>query len=199
MNLHLDQQMTDLGVSVTTLSICLPANTVVVPHCWGWISHEGVGMRHYIGHLDGLQYKHVLQNVMVPSMRMLYPDGIIHFQLEHSSIIFVVWFKNGCPCRPTSNSVTGHRERLIWTTTRICGVRWRGQYRKPGLSSLPGIVMSCGPWSQTRGMKLLHFSVTFDHWLSPWRDGWNQWSKHRGSGLLIKEARFWNSHLRKKC
>jgi hypothetical protein len=88
MNLHLDQQMTHLGVSVTTLSVCLPANSVVVPHCWGWISHEGVGMRHHIGHLDGLQCKHVLQNVMVPSMRMLYPDGIIHFQLEHSSIHF---------------------------------------------------------------------------------------------------------------
>ena len=35
---------------------------------------------------DGLQYQHILQNVMVPSVRMLYPDGIIHLQQDHSSI-----------------------------------------------------------------------------------------------------------------
>jgi hypothetical protein len=37
-------------------------------------------------HLDSLQYKHILQNLMVPSVCMLYPDGIIHFQEDHSSI-----------------------------------------------------------------------------------------------------------------
>jgi hypothetical protein len=52
-------------------------------------------------------------------------------------------------------------------------------------------VMSCEPLCQTRGMKLLHLSVTFDHWLSPWHDEWNQWSKQKGSGLLIKEVKFW--------
>ena len=38
------------------------------------------------GHLDGHQYNHILQNIMVPYVRMLYPDGIIHFQQDHSSI-----------------------------------------------------------------------------------------------------------------
>jgi hypothetical protein len=37
-------------------------------------------------HLDTLQYLRILQNVMLPSVRMLYPDSIIHFQLDHSSI-----------------------------------------------------------------------------------------------------------------
>jgi hypothetical protein len=56
-------------------------------HCWGWISHEGAGILHFIdGHLDGLQYQHILQNVMVPSVWMRYPDGIIHLQQDHSSI-----------------------------------------------------------------------------------------------------------------
>ena len=56
-------------------------------NCWGWISHEGAGVLHRIeGHLDGLQYQHILQNVMVLSVRMLYPDGIIHLQQDHSSI-----------------------------------------------------------------------------------------------------------------
>ena len=43
-------------------------------------------MLNRIGHLDGLQYKHILQNVMMPSVKMLYPDGIIHFQQDHSPI-----------------------------------------------------------------------------------------------------------------
>ena len=53
----------------------------------GWISHERAGMIHHIeGHLDGLQYKHILQNIIVPYVRMLYPSGIIHFQQDHASI-----------------------------------------------------------------------------------------------------------------
>jgi len=56
-------------------------------HCWGWISHEGAGVLHRIeGHLDGLQYQHILQNVMVPSVRMLCPNGIIHLQQDHSPV-----------------------------------------------------------------------------------------------------------------
>jgi hypothetical protein len=34
------------------------------------------------------------------------------------------WFKNVYRGRPTSNSLTGHREHLIWTPTRICGLRF---------------------------------------------------------------------------
>ena len=41
---------------------------------------------HVDGHLDGLHYQHTLKNVTVPSVRMLYPDGIIHLQQDHSSI-----------------------------------------------------------------------------------------------------------------
>jgi len=68
------------------ISTCKRSGRVFV-HSWGWISHEGAGVLHRIeGHLDGLQYQHILQNVMVPSVRMLYPDGIIHLQEDHSSI-----------------------------------------------------------------------------------------------------------------
>jgi len=68
------------------MSTCKRSGRVSV-HCWGWISHEGAGVRHRIeGHLDSLQYQHILQNVMVPSVRMLYPDGIIHLQQDNSSI-----------------------------------------------------------------------------------------------------------------
>jgi len=56
-------------------------------NCWCWISHEGAGILHHIdGHLDSLQYQHILQNIMVPSVQMLYPKGMIHLQQVHSSI-----------------------------------------------------------------------------------------------------------------
>jgi hypothetical protein len=48
------------------MSTCKRSGRMSV-HCWGWISHEGAGVLHLIeGHLDGLQYQHILQNVKVP-------------------------------------------------------------------------------------------------------------------------------------
>ena len=68
------------------MSTCKHSSRVSV-NCWGWISHEGGGILHRIeGHLDGLQYQHILQNIMVPSVWMLYPEGIIHLQQDQSSI-----------------------------------------------------------------------------------------------------------------
>jgi len=67
------------------MSTCKRSGRMSV-HCWSWIFHEGAGVLHPIeGHL-GLQYQHILQNVMVPSIRLLYPDGIIHLQQDHFSI-----------------------------------------------------------------------------------------------------------------
>jgi hypothetical protein len=68
------------------MSTCTRSGRVSVLF-WGWISHDGAGMVHRVdGHLDGLQYKHSLQNEMVPSVRMLYSDGIIHLQQDYYSI-----------------------------------------------------------------------------------------------------------------
>jgi len=55
-------------------------------NCWGWISHERAGILHHIGHLYGLQYQHILQNLIVPSVWMLYPEVMIQLQQDHSSI-----------------------------------------------------------------------------------------------------------------
>jgi hypothetical protein len=90
--------------------------------------------------------------------------------IRKSSIHDSRFVQKGYRSRPTSILSTGHRECLIWTPSIICGVRWKGQCRKPGLSSLPETVMTYGPLCQTRGMKLLRLSVTFDHWLSPWHE-----------------------------
>jgi len=73
-------------------STCKRSGRVSV-HCWGYASHEGAGVPHRIeGHLDGLQYQHILQNVTVPSVWMLYPDDIIHLQQDHYSMILAVAF-----------------------------------------------------------------------------------------------------------
>ena len=150
-------------------------------HCWGWISHEGAGVFQ-----NGLHYQHILQNVTVPSVWIVYPEGIIHLQQDQSSIHDYRVVQEWLSWQATSNSLTGHRERLIWTPSRKRGVRWKGQCGKPDLSSLPEIAMSYGPSCQTRGMKLLHLRVTFD----PWHDKWNQRSKQKGSGILIKLVNF---------
>jgi hypothetical protein len=70
----------------TRMSTCTHSGRVSVL-CWGWFSHEGAGMLHRVeGHLDSLQFQHILQKVMLPSVSMLFPDGIIHFQQDHCSI-----------------------------------------------------------------------------------------------------------------
>jgi len=52
------------------------------------LSTVRAGVLHPIeGHLDGLHYQHILQNVMVPSVWMLYPNDIIYLQQDHSSIL----------------------------------------------------------------------------------------------------------------
>jgi len=68
------------------MSTCKCSSRLSV-YCWDCISHEGAGvLRRIEGHLDGLQYQHILQNVTVPSVWMLYPEVIFHLQQDHSSI-----------------------------------------------------------------------------------------------------------------
>ena len=68
------------------MSTCKRSGRVSV-NCWSWISHEGGGILHRIeGQLDALQYQHIWQNVTVPSVRLLYPEGIMNLQQDHSSI-----------------------------------------------------------------------------------------------------------------
>lgn len=48
---------------------------------WGWMSAAGGGPLWLVdGHLTGEQYRDILRDVMVPSVRVLYPDGPISFQ-----------------------------------------------------------------------------------------------------------------------
>jgi len=93
-------------------------------HCCGWISHEGAGVPHRMeGQLHGLQYQHILQNVTVPSVWMLYPEINIHLQQDHPSI-----HDSSCSLRNTHHSqrtdihATGgirtHNLRRRWAVDR---------------------------------------------------------------------------------
>ena len=53
----------------------------------GYLFFDGGRILHCIeGHLDGLQYKNILKTIIVPYVRLLYPNTIIQFQQDHSSI-----------------------------------------------------------------------------------------------------------------
>jgi len=120
---------------------------------------------------------------------MLYARGIIQFQQDHSSIRDCHVVKERILLQ-ADIELTGHHKHLIWTSSRICGVRWIWQCMKPCLFSIPELVMRYELLCQMLGMKLLCHSITFDQWLSPWHNEWNQWLKHRGSALL-KEISIW--------
>ena len=72
--------------------------------CWGWMSACGIGMLHRIEQgrngrgFSGEQYMHILEHVMVPSVRVLYPEGKILFQQDqspvHKSRLVQEWFAN---------------------------------------------------------------------------------------------------------
>jgi len=54
---------------------------------WGWMSADGLGMLWRIeGNLNSEQYVHILENIMLPSVRERYPEGRIVFQHDRSPI-----------------------------------------------------------------------------------------------------------------
>lgn len=42
-------------------------------------------------HLDSLKYKHILKHVIVPSVRVLCPDGVIQFHKTIPLFMILVW------------------------------------------------------------------------------------------------------------
>jgi len=63
---------------------------------------------HLDGHLDGMHYQNILQNVTEPSVWVLYPEFIIHLQHDHSSIYdFSSSVRNTHHSQRTDNHPTG--------------------------------------------------------------------------------------------
>jgi hypothetical protein len=75
---------------------------------WGWISSRGIGLLHRIdGCLDWVQYLHILRDIMVPSVREMYPDGVINFWQDQSLIHNSQNFKDGSQIRTKWSSLIG--------------------------------------------------------------------------------------------
>jgi hypothetical protein len=99
---------------------------------------------------------------MVPSVRVIYPDGVILFQQDHSPIhhfrVVQEWLSRQAdveifdwsPRAPDMNPI----ENMWSEVKKTC--------RKPGLTSLREIEMLSGPLCQTLGMKLRLLGVMCD-------------------------------------
>jgi hypothetical protein len=122
--MYWEQQRLPVGSSHSMMkSTCSWANEglVLVRFC-GPISDEGAGMFHCVeGHLDGLQYKYILKNVMVPYVRQLYSSGVFQFWQDHSfihdSYVLQEW-----PLLQDSVELSGHHKHRMWTSWRISEV-----------------------------------------------------------------------------
>lgn len=62
--------------------VCVLPHAVVMCPFLGLDLNEWAGMLH---HTEGLHNKHIVQNIMVPSVKMLYPHRIFHYQQDRSS------------------------------------------------------------------------------------------------------------------
>ncbi|PSN37111.1 hypothetical protein C0J52_12581 [Blattella germanica] len=74
-------------------------NGLISVSCWGWMSHGGAGVLERIQcQLDTSTYLHILEHVLLPSARVLYPEGSIIFQQDNNHPAYMseevqAWFK----------------------------------------------------------------------------------------------------------
>jgi hypothetical protein len=101
---------------------------------WEWISSRGIGLLHRIdGRLDWVQYLHILRDIMVPSVREMYPDGVNNFQQEqspvHKSQLLQGWFADQnrvelldwptCGADLNPMEMRGRRRNASWLKTGV--------------------------------------------------------------------------------
>ena len=86
--------------------------------CWGWISRAGVGMLECIhGRFKAPQYVHILENVMIPSVRVRNPKGNLILQQDNH------------PCTAAWTFEDGSRSGRDRTNTLVSQVTWFQCYR----------------------------------------------------------------------
>jgi hypothetical protein len=122
-------------------------------------------MLHRMGHLDGLQCKHILQNVMVSSERLLYTDRTTQFQQDYSSVhdtrvVVHEWLSlqadveliNCLPRAPIMKPIP-----IVW-------VEVKRKIQQETWAVIPfRTVMTFGTLRMTLGRQPLLLSLMFDH------------------------------------
>ena len=123
-------------------------------HLWRWSSYEGAGMLHCT---DGHRNR-TSKETKIPSVRLLYRNGVIQFQQVHSRIHSSSVVKNDYGCKLMPNSFPGHQPNL----PKICGARCRKLRTKPGPSIFRNIFIVSRHMCKTFGIKTLFLSTMFD-------------------------------------
>jgi hypothetical protein len=142
--------------------MCCPINTAVNCPLLGLdLQWSGWSTSSYSRHQDSLQYKHILKNVMMPAVRLLYANSpnlttlrfMIHiYSLRTSMLPAGVRLIDWPLWAPDVNPIKNMWMEVNKTMQDIgpsCQLQW----------------WSVGP-CQMPGMKLLHLSVMFDPYLS---------------------------------
>ncbi|KAJ4430237.1 hypothetical protein ANN_22449 [Periplaneta americana] len=109
--------------------------------CWGWTPSDGLGVLWRLdGNLNAQQYKVLMENVMLPSVRMIYPDDddIIFQQDNHrvlTCVAVMTWFsERPCirliewpPCSPDLNVL----ENVWWEVKKTVNAMINTMPRRP--------------------------------------------------------------------
>jgi hypothetical protein len=84
---------------------------------------KGLEYSSYRKHPDGLQYEHISKNVLVPSVKVLYPDGVVQFQHDHSFIYGSRVVQEWLSRQANVEFIDWPPQALDMNLSRICGVR----------------------------------------------------------------------------
>jgi len=114
--------------------------------------------------LDGCRGIRVFCTVAVNSDRLLYPDGVNTVPARP-----VLHFRFSCRTR-ISVAMTGHRDNLIWTASRICAVWCRTPCRFPACPATKKQWCGVDPWNGRLGWRcFVSASRPISNWSMPRR------------------------------
>ena len=94
--------------------------------CWGWMSRDGVGVLERIhGRFNAPRYLHILENVMLPSVRVWNPEGNLIFQQDnlpvHCNMGVQRWFAR----KPEIELIPWPTKTSDLNVIEHCGLNWK--------------------------------------------------------------------------
>jgi hypothetical protein len=138
--------------------------------------------------------RHILKNIMVLSVRLLYHNRVIYFQQGKYPVYDNLWFKTGNRSRPLSNSLMAPRgsgvyliENMWRPVQKTMQETWHILFLKNS-NCLWHLVS--GAWDEVA------LSERYVRCLNRWRRGKNTPSlKIRDDGHHTEEARHWKTYF----